>query len=303
MKIETVTILGGTGFVGNHLAPALANAGYKVRILARRPERHRNLRVVKNCTVVPLESSDVDVLSKEFQRADAVINLVGILNESKHTSFEDLHVKLSESVIEACLQSKTQRLLHMSALNASESQNSSSYLHSKGKGENRVHTLTAGAVKVTSFRPSVIFGPGDSFINRFAQLVRIPGPMPLACPESTFAPVYIGDVVEAFVRSLEDKNTWGKRYELCGPRTFTLKEIVKYITWHKGIHKVIIGLGNRLSRLQAKLLGMAPGKPFTMDNYRSLQIPSVCNEDGLAELGIEATDMDAIVPKMLGSTR
>jgi NADH dehydrogenase len=191
----------------------------------------------------------------------------------------------------------------MSALNASESRNASKYLHTKGKGENRVHTLSAGTVKVTSFRPSVIFGPGDSFINRFAQLLNIPGPMPLACPKSTFAPVYIGDVVAAFVKSLEDKETFGKRYELCGPRVFTLKEIVEYIIWHKGIHKPVIGLGDGLSKLQARILGKVPGKPFTMDNYRSLQVPSVCNEDGLAQLGIESTDMDAIVPRMLGSKR
>jgi len=303
MKIKTVTLLGGTGFVGHHLAAALSNAGYNLRILARRPERHRDLRVLQNCQVVPLQGLTTESLSKEFEQTDAVINLVGILNESGQSTFEEMHVKLPEKVIEACLRSKTPRLLHMSALNASESRNASKYLHTKGKGENRVHTLSAGAVKVTSFRPSVIFGPDDSFINRFAQLLRIPGPMPLACPDSTFAPVFIGDVVQAFVQSLEEKETFGKRYELCGPRIFTLKEIVKYIIWHKGIHKPVIGLGDGLSKMQARILGKVPGKPFTMDNYRSLQVPSTCNEDGLAQLGIEATDMDAIVPRMLGSTR
>lgn len=303
MKIETVTLLGGTGFVGHNLAAALSNAGYNLRILARRPERHRDLRVLQNCRVVPLQACSTESLSEEFEQTDAVINLVGILNESGSGSFEELHVKLAEKVIEACLRSKTSRLLHMSALNASESRNASNYLHTKGKGENRVHTLSAGAVKVTSFRPSVIFGPGDSFINRFAQLLQIPGPMPLACPGSTFAPVYIGDVVSAFVSSLENKETFGKRYELCGPRVFTLKEIVEYIIWHKGIHKPVIGLGDGMSKLQARILGKVPGKPFTMDNYRSLQVPSVCNEDGLAQLGIKATDMDAIVPRMLGSKR
>ena len=303
MKIETVTLLGGTGFVGHHLAAALSNAGYNLRILARRPERHRDLQVLKNSRVVQLQAITTESLSKEFEQTDAVINLVGILNESGHSSFEEMHVKLPEKVIEACLRSKTPRLLHMSALNASESRNASKYLHTKGKGENRVHTLSAGAVKVTSFRPSVIFGPDDSFINRFAQLLRIPGPMPLACPDATFAPVFIGDVVQAFVKSLEDKQTFGKRYELCGPRIFTLKEIVKYIIWHKGIHKPVIGLGDGLSKMQARILGKVPGKPFTMDNSRSLRAPSTWTDDGVAQLGIAATDMDAIVPRMLGSTR
>ena len=254
---------------------------------------------------VELEQAYVefDLNQNNALRAGLFLVPVGILNETKHASFEELHVRLPEKVIEACLQSKTLRLLHMSALNASESQNKSSYLHTKGKGENRVHTLSAGTVRVTSFRPSVIFGPGDSFINRFAQLLRIPGPMPLACHEATFAPVYIGDVVKAFINALEDKNTWGKRYELCGPRTFTLRQIVEYIIRHKGMKKPVIGLGDGLSRLQAHILAKVPGKPFTMDNYRSLQVPSICAEDGLAELGIEATDMDAIVPRMLGSKR
>ena len=303
MNIQTVTLLGGKGFVGHHLAAELTRAGYKVRILARHPQRHRDLGVLQDCEVVQLRDSDVKTLAAEFEQCDAVINLVGILNESRENSFEKLHVRLPEKVIEACLQSKTPRLLHMSALNASESQNNSHYLHTKGKGENRVHTLSAAAVAVTSFRPSVIFGPGDSFINRFAQLVRIPGPMPLACPDARFAPVYIGDVVQAFVRSLEDKRTFGKRYELCGPRVFTLKQIVEYIIWHRGIHKPVIGLGDRLSKLQAIILGKVPGKPFTIDNYNSLQLPSVCTEDGLSQLGIEATDMDAVVPWMLHSKR
>ena len=129
--------------------------------------------------------------------------------------------------------------------------------------------------------------------------MRIPGPLPLACPNARFAPVYVGDVADAFARALPDRRTAGHRYQLCGPRVFTLHEIVRYIAWYSGIHKGVIGLNDSLSRLQARILGSLPGKPFTMDNFRSLQVDSVCDEDGLAALGITSTDMDAVVPGFL----
>jgi uncharacterized protein YbjT (DUF2867 family) len=108
----------------------------------------------------------------------------------------------------------------------------------------------------------------------------------------------VGDVTAAFLRALTDASTFGKSYELCGPRTLTLQEIVEYIAHIKGMHKNVIALGDAMSRLQAKILGVMPGKPFTMDNYNSLQQPSVCTHNGLQQLGITATDMDAIVPRM-----
>jgi len=299
MNINKVCIIGGTGFVGHHLIPKLANAGIECRIPARRPHRYRSLEVQKGCELAPLGKLDAESLKSHFSGCDAVINLLGILNESNSRSFEEMHVEIPKIILEAALQSGVKRLLHMSALNADETNGASNYLKSKGKAENLMHTLNAGSVKVTSFRPSVIFGDNDSFINRFAQLLMIPGPLPLACAGAKFSPVYVGDVTAAFLKALTDESTFDKSYELCGPRTLTLLQIVEYIAQHKGVHKNIIGLGDAMSRLQAKILGMMPGKPFTMDNYNSLQQPSVCTHNGLQQLGINATDMDAVVPQML----
>ena len=146
----------------------------------------------------------------------------------------------------------------------------------------------------------MIFGPGDIFFNRFAGLLgSLPGPFPLACPEARFAPVYVGDVVEAFARTLEDKTTWGKHYELCGPESFTLRALVEYTARQSGLDKRIIGLGDSASRLQARILGKLPGKPFSYDNYLSLQVSSLCSKDGLQELGIKPTSIDSVVPYML----
>ena len=191
------------------------------------------------------------------------------------------------------------RAWRTSLRNADAKRGTSEYLKTKGAAEDYLHA-NAGAVAVTSFRPSVIFGPDDSFFNRFAALLRIPGPFPLACPKARFAPVYVGDVAEAFARSLDDPGTFDQRYDLCGPRVFTLRELVDYTVQAMCDRKPIIELSDRLSRLQAKVLGVMPGRPFTMDNYRSMQMDSVCERDGLGRLGITPTDVDAIIPFVLG---
>ncbi|MEE9356887.1 complex I NDUFA9 subunit family protein [Candidatus Vondammii sp. HM_W22] len=298
MKSSKVCILGGTGFVGRHLATRLAANGIESVIPTRHPQRHSCLRTIEGVRLTKSNPFDPDQLQQLFNGCDAVINLIGILNESKgNRSFQHLHVTLGNHVVEACKKVGINRLLHMSALNASESNGPSQYLKTKGKAENRTHTLGQPQIRVTSFRPSVIFGHDDSFFNRFASLLQsIPGPFPLACPAARFAPVYVGDVVQAFALSLDDKVTWGKHYELCGPRTFSLRELVQYTADTLELNKRVIGLSDGFSRLQARALGLFPGKPFSYDNYLSLQVDSVCSNNGLGELGIEPTDIDTIVP-------
>lgn len=299
MKVSRVCIIGGTGFVGRHILGHLARAGIPARVLARHPQRHRDLGVPQGNEVRAITGWDIDTLAAAMADTEAVINLVGILNESRSVSFRQVHVELVERIVEACKVAHVGRLLHMSALHASEANGPSAYLRTKGEGENRAHTLGRPDIKVTSFRPSVIFGPDDSFINRFRQLMRIPGPLPLACPDSRFAPVYVGDVAAAFVQALTEPASIGRAYDLCGPRVFTLRQIVEYIARHSGMRKPIIGLSDAASRLQARMLGHVPGRPFTPDNYLSLQVASVCEHNGLRELGIEPTDMDAVIPAVL----
>lgn len=296
MKIQSICILGGSGFVGRHLAAALGKRGIQCRIPTRRPHRHRHLQVIPGLQLVSLPDLSAASLKDAFRGCDAVVNLIGILNESGKQTFERLHSELIIDIVRSAQQLGIKRYLHMSALNANASSGSSLYLRSKGMGENYAHTHGKPSIAVTSFRPSVIFGPDDSFINRFHQLMRIPGPLPLACANARFAPVYVGDVVAAFVKALDDPQTFGQSYELCGPETYSLHEIVDYIATLQGKRKWVIPLNDALSRLQARVLEFAPGKPFTRDNYLSLQTPSVCKQNGLAVLGISATPMDAIVP-------
>ncbi|MCB1750733.1 MAG: complex I NDUFA9 subunit family protein [Gammaproteobacteria bacterium] len=301
MKTNKVCILGGAGFVGSHLTWRLNNRGIHVRIPTRHPQRHRGIVAGGQVDLIKVDLFDRQQLEATVAGCDAAVNLVGILNEIHvGRDFQRIHVELADRVAEACRASGVTRLLHMSALNANESNGPSVYLKTKGEAENRVHTLGKPHIKVTSFRPSVIFGPGDSFFNRFADLLgSLPGPFPLACPAARFAPVYVGDVAEAFVRTLDDKTTWGKRYELCGPESFTLQQLLEYTARQSGIKKRIIGLGATASRMQARILGRVPGKPFSYDNYLSLQVDSLCSKDGLQELGIAPTSIDSVVPYML----
>ncbi len=305
MKINRVCILGGSGFVGHHLASRLATRGISCLILTRNPERHKDLKVLPGVQLLAANIRDPQAMQPHLARCDAFINLVGILNEGRNRQgFKRAHVDLVDAVIQACRTAGVPRLLHMSALNANQDQGPSRYLFTKGEGENHAHRLSQPDIQVTSFRPSVIFGPGDSFFNRFASLLSMtPAPFPLACPDARFAPVYVGDVAEAFIHALTESGSIDQRYELCGPRIFTLEELVHYTAVQLGLKRRIIRLSEGTSRLQAQLLGRLPGQPFSIDNYISMQVDSVCQHNGLLELGITPADVDDIVPLYLGLTQ
>ncbi|MEJ2481530.1 MAG: NAD(P)H-binding protein, partial [Acidihalobacter sp.] len=186
MKITTVCVLGGTGFVGRHLCARLIRAGYRVRIPTRHRERHRDLLVLPGLELIEADVHDPQTLAQVLTGCQAAINLIGILNERGHRGlgFQHAHVELTRKFVDACQAQGVRRLLHMSALGADATADTSFYLRSKAEAETLAHTLSGPELAVTSFRPSVIFGPDDSFLNRFADLLRaVPGVFPLACPE------------------------------------------------------------------------------------------------------------------------
>jgi len=299
LKKKTVGIFGGTGFVGLHLCSQLVDAGYRVRVLARHPQRNRRLIVLPDLHLIKGTPYEPEDRNKLLQVCDVAINLIGILNErgNKGMGFRQVHVDLSKSILQSCLDNKVPRLLHMSALHADAALGSSHYLRTKGEAENYMHTISGRQIQITTFRPSVIFGPGDSFLNRFADLLRkIPLFFPLACPDSRFAPVYVEDVARAFVQSIDDRDTFSQRYDLCGPHEYTLRQLVEYTARTIGVRRSIIGLPDWASRLQARMMELVPGKPFSMDNYRSLQVDSVC------PAGTKScpTPLEAIAPGYLG---
>jgi NADH dehydrogenase len=297
MKIKKIGVLGGTGFVGRHLATRLANRGYLLKVLTRRPERHRELEVLPGLELIEADVHDPKILQQQFSGCDAVINLVGVLHEYSNQRFGAVHAELPTKVIDACRASGVKRLLHMSALGADAAKGPSQYLFTKGAGEQTV--MAAQDLAVTCFKPSIIFGPDDNFYNQFATLLRLSPVLPVACPNTRFAPVYVGDVAQAFEIALDNAATIGKSYELCGPKVYAFKELVEDIARMLDLKRLVVGLPDGLARLQGKLMGLLPMKVFTTDNYLSLQVDSVSsgNSLGFAELGIVPHSVESIMPR------
>ncbi|PIE82688.1 MAG: epimerase [Candidatus Contendobacter odensis] len=295
MKIQKICVLGGTGFVGRHLVTRLAKQGYAVNVPTRHPQRHRSLAVLQNVAIIDADIHNPDVLAAQFADCDGVINLVGILHEYAKQDFRTVHVDLPAKVVKACQTAGVRRLLHMSALHADAEKGPSQYLFTKGEGEKIVTSVQN--LDVTCFKPSIIFGTDDNFYNQFAGLLKLSPIVPLASPNTHFAPVFIDDVVQAFMVALQDDATIGASYELCGPRIYTFKELVEGIARMLGLKRIVWGLPNALAQIQAKIFGLLPVKLLTTDNLLSLKVDSVCGCDGLKALGIVPHSVESIMPR------
>ena len=254
---------------------------------SRRPHRNRELLVHPRIRLLQGNITDPDNLQALCEGQQAVINLVGILHERRKGDFRRYHVDFIKTVVEACNKAGIRRLLHVSALGADQASGSSLYLRSKGEGENLLHTFGQRELQVTSFQPSVVFGKDDNFVNQFAGILSwYVGFFPLACPNSKLQPVYVGDLVERIVNAVGNADSYSKRYPVCGPEVFTLRQILELIISTLRLPVRILPLGKGLSRMQALVLQNLPGKLFTMDNYRSLQTDNVCGDCELCQTSL-----------------
>jgi uncharacterized protein YbjT (DUF2867 family) len=295
MSTQRIVVVGGSGFVGRHVVARLASAGHRVVVPTRRREAAKHLILLPTVDVVEVDVHDPRALAALVTGADAVINLVGILNEGSGATFAGAHVELTRQVIAACDGAGVKRLLHMSALGA-DANGPSLYQQSKGKAEELV---MASPLRWTIFRPSVIFGPGDSFLSLFARLARLLPVIALAAPDARFAPIFIGDVAHCIVTALDDEVTQMGRYDLCGPKVYTLREIVRYVGEVTGAVRPIIPLNASLSKLQAFMLEHAPGKLMSRDNLRSMSVDNVCDCPFPAVFGITPVTLESIAPGYL----
>jgi NADH dehydrogenase len=293
-----ICVLGGTGFIGTELVTRLVGEGHTVRVPTRNISHGNHLKVLSTLQLVVANVHNPRVLGQLFQGMDAVVNLIGILNEGGRASFRAVHAELASKVIEAMRTSRVRRLLHMSSLGAGADA-PSQYLRSKGEAEAQVRAAAA-MLDGTVFRPSVIFGRRDTLTNRFVGLLRLSrGVLPLARPKARFAPIYVEDVVECFVRALDTSATIGKTYELCGPEVMTLADLVRRTAAAARLPCHLIPLPDVIAQLQAAVMNVLPGKPFSIDNYKSLTIDSVCTQNGCAALGVQPARMDAVIPGYL----
>ncbi|MFO1468021.1 MAG: complex I NDUFA9 subunit family protein [Steroidobacteraceae bacterium] len=298
----SICILGGTGFVGTRLVSRLIREGHRVTVLTRNRELHKHLLVLPGLTLLDCDVYDAGALSEHFRGQDVVINLVGILNERWFggDGFRRAHTELTRGVLQACRSAGVGRLLQMSSLKA-DLDAPSHYLRSKAEAE-KIIREQAGDVDWTIFKPSVIFGPGDSFLNRFAaMLALIPLVFPLARPQARFQPVFVDDVIAAMVRCLRGGACSRQTYELGGPHQYTLRQVVELVASLNHRRRWIMGLPDPLGRLQAFFMNFVPGRPFSSDNYKSLTVDSVCATQGFSMLGITPQAMPGVARTYLGS--
>ena len=289
-----ILILGGSGFVGRAICSKLVTAGHSVTVPTRKRDTARALFPLPSVTIEEADASDLATLTRLVRGNDAVINLIGILNGN----FERAHVTFTETALAACTAAGVARYVHMSALGASLDA-PSLYQKSKAKGEVAVR---ASGLDYTIFAPSVVFGRRDSFLNKFAQIVSLLPPFfPMALPGATakFQPVWVDDVARAFVLALDNESTYGQRYELVGPKVYTLKELVAYVMLLAHDKHMIIGLPGFISSMLAGVLQFVPTQPLTPDNVKSMSVDNVSAAPFPAFAGT-ATALEDVAPTYLG---
>ncbi|HEY0502110.1 MAG TPA: complex I NDUFA9 subunit family protein [Lysobacter sp.] len=296
MAQRHIAVLGGTGFVGRHLVARLLQDGNRVTVLSRGVDAGKRARKPRGASLIEGDVTDTDFLAAVLDDVDAVVNLVGILNEKGDSGegFERVFVGITESVIAAMQRMGVKRLLQMSALNAGRGD--SHYLQSRGRAEQRVR---ASGLEWTLFRPSVIAGPGDGLFCRFDGLLKLAPVLPIGRADAKFQPVWVGDVADAYARALDEPRSIGQSYDLTGPDVMSLREIVRLAARGRGRHRAVLGLPPALGKLQAEVGEWLPGKPISRDNWRSLQLDSVSFDDGLRRLGIAPTPVEPKLPEIL----
>ena len=297
IKDKRIVIFGGTGFIGREVAARLIRAGAYVTVLARRPYRNKEMLVQPRLRLVQGDVRDPMAVGQALSGQDAAINLVGILDGSPR-QMQALHVDWPRRLVDSGRDLK--RLVHVGAVNA-DSGSDSRYLETKGQGE---EIIRGAGVPWTILSPSVVFGPGDTFFNRFALLLRLaPGIMPVIRPEARFSPVSVSDVAEAVLASLTRDELAGKRLALGGPETWTMRQVVDYARRQIGVRRLLVNLPPAAAKMQARVMGLLPGRPFSLDQYRTLQVDAVAGPEDLRGIGIEPTAVEAIVPAYLGKSR
>jgi NADH dehydrogenase len=305
MTARSITVFGGSGFIGRYLVQRLARQGWIIRVAVRHPDRALFLKpmgAIGQITPIAASLHHEGSIAAAVAGVDAVVNLVGVLYERGSQGFADIHVDGAARVARAAKAAGVRTLVHMSALGADPA-SPAAYGRSKAAGEGAVG---AAFPEAAIARPSVVFGPEDDFLNRFATMARFLPALPLiGGGETRFQPVYVGDVADALLRLVEDPATAGRTYELGGPRVYSFRALMELMLREVGRRRLLIPLPFALASLQAFFLEWLPVPPLTRDQVRLLKRDSVVGPNALtlADLGLAATAMEAIIPTYLARYR
>ena len=305
MAAGVVTVFGGSGFIGRYVVQRLAQQGWIVRAAVRRPNKALFLKTMGTVGQVTPLAADIRserAVAAAVDGADAVVNLVGILYEKGGRSFKTIHADGAERVARLAKAAGVKTFVQMSSLGASADA-AAEYARSKAAGETAVRAHYADARII---RPSIVFGPEDGFFNKFAAMARLAPALPLiGGGRMKFQPVYVGDVAEAILRCVEDPHTAGKTYELGGPGVFSFADLLRRTLREIGRRRLLLPLPFGIARLQAMVLELLPVPPLTRDQIKLLQQDNVVTPGALtlADLGIQAQGLDAILPTYLARYR
>ncbi|TVR97746.1 MAG: complex I NDUFA9 subunit family protein [Rhodospirillales bacterium] len=295
MPRRVATVFGGSGFIGRHLIRRLAADGWIIRVGVRDPDAALFLKPMGDpgqIVPVPADVTDAEGVAALVHEAQLVVNLVGILYERGRTTFQRIHVEGAATVAGAAKAARCERLVHLSAIGA-DVDSPAQYARTKAQGERAV---TEAFPEATIMRPSVVFGPEDQFLNRFAEIARFSPVLPVF--PARFQPVFVGDVADAILQVLADPESRGKTYELGGPRVLSFREIMELINRETGRHRRLIRMPLRLAAAYAWFLEWLPVPPLTRDQVRLLSRDNVVAADALtlADLGVQPADIEAIAP-------
>jgi NADH dehydrogenase len=297
---KVATVFGGAGFIGRQVVQRLARLDYVVRVVGRNPEAMRPLMTAGVVgQVVPLAADlrQDGALSRAVSEAGVVVNLVGILAEQKTGDFQRLHGDLPGRIGELAAAAGVSRLVQISAIGA-DAGSPSQYARSKAAGE---AALRAAFPRATILRPSIVFGPEDSFFNRFATMAQLLPMMPVIRGATKFQPVFVGAVADAVLAALTREEAAGRTYELGGPRVASFRELMALVLDATGRRKRLVAMPDALVRLMTHL----PGGPLTADQLAQLGRDNVVSPgaEGLSALGITPKAMEAVVPGYLARFR
>ena len=313
--MKNILVIGGTGFLGSAVVRELArrpgrclpgiplcgpaSVNFQFTLPTRRRDKAKHLLVLPTADVVDADVHDPATLARLMQGQDAVISLVGVLKGGEGqpygSGFARAHVELPRKIAAAARAAGVRRVLHVSALQAAADA-PSGYLRSKAAGE---AVLRDAGLDLTIFRPSVVFGPGDVFLNLFARMARIAPFFPLAGADARFQPVWVEDVAATIADSLQRADSIGASYDLCGPQQYSLRQLVKYAAAAGGHPRLVIGLPQAVGWLQAWAMELIPNGPMTRDNIRSMRVASVCDSGCSLPFGRVATPLELVAPTYL----